>query len=122
MKQLVLVILFFSVKLVFAQNFTDPEDLRQDTERYKSVDPLKMRSLSNQIKDDPNGVIRETNKALNQFYLSDPSQKKIQQEQDIQSVYSQAYEYGVKREWNVNQNRLFMKRLSETSQKAFLSG
>ncbi len=84
-------------------------------ERYLpyNIDEIEASAASTNF--NPRLVAEELGQKLNQFYLSDPSEKKIANRQDNDS--NAAF---YRKEWNVNLQRLFMRDLLAKTQKSFI--
>lgn len=76
-------------------------------ERYKKYPMEEVDNITKQIERAPNDVKRELNDKLSEFYLSDPSQKKILQQQNVNTGYF--LQKKITKEWNANIQRLFIK-------------
>lgn len=112
-------ILLFSVAInsLLAQRVPE-ETLRDEMPRYTKYTLEEIEQIAKDIDFNPRGTIDEINARLNEFYLSDPSRKKIQQEQDIN--LDLPFEMRGEKEWNVNLHRLFMKDLLSTPSSSYL--
>lgn len=99
----------FCIQYLFAQ------DLQKDLDRYLPFTVEEIEELAQDLNFDPRGVVDTLNNRLSQFYLSDPSQKKIEQRQLLQGD-----ENLYVREWNVNIQRLFIRDLLSKEQKGFI--
>ena len=84
-------------------------------ERYLpyNIDEIEASAASTNF--NPRLVAEELGQKLNQFYLSDPSEKKIANRQDNDSNAA-----WYRKEWNVNLQRLFMRDLLAKTQKSFI--
>ncbi|MCS6984497.1 MAG: hypothetical protein NZM25_05135 [Leptospiraceae bacterium] len=91
------------------------QDLSQDIDRYLPFRIEDIEALGQDLNFDPRGVVDNLTKELSRFYLSDPSQKKIEQRQLLQGD-----ENLYVREWNVNIRRLFIRDLLGEVQKSFV--
>ncbi len=92
-----------------------PVNLRRDLERYTPFPITETQELAQDLDFDPRGVADTLTARLSQFYLSDPSRKKIEQRQLLdgdENLYV--------REWNVNIQRLFLRDLLAQPQSSFL--
>lgn len=107
----------YCLPLVFA-GVALAQNLRSDLERYQKMPLSDILPYEQDLEKNPRRVVAEVTRKLNEFYLSDTSQKKIQQEQDVNIHLP--YEYEVKKEWNVNIQRLFMRNLLSTQANRFL--
>lgn len=89
--------------------------VQKKLERYLpySVDEIEASAAS--INFNPRLVAEELGQKLDQFYLSDPSEKKIANRQDNDSNAA-----WYRKEWNVNLQRLFMRDLLARTQKSFI--
>ncbi|AFM11435.1 Tetratricopeptide TPR_1 repeat-containing protein [Turneriella parva DSM 21527] len=104
---------------VFAGNLRAKEirenPVQKKLERYLpySIDEIEASAAS--INFNPRLVAEELGQKLDQFYLSDPSEKKIANRQDNDSNAA-----WYRKEWNVNLQRLFMRDLLARTQKSFI--
>lgn len=105
---------FFSMS-VFAQS--ERTNLRRDIDRYKPYSLTEIKTISADIDFNPRGVAAEIGRRLNEFYLSDPSRKKIQNRQDLGDMGATGVYNKV---WNINLTRLFIKDLLATQADSFL--
>ncbi len=89
--------------------------VQKKLERYLpySIDEIEASAAS--INFNPRLVAEELGQKLDQFYLSDPSEKKIANRQDNDSNAA-----WYRKEWNVNLQRLFMRDLLARTQKSFI--
>lgn len=109
------IILF--VLFVFKVNFIVSKDLQKDIERYKKY-PMEDIDQSLELIDRaPNDVKRNLTDKLREFYLSDPSEKKILQRQNVNTGFF--LQKKINREWNSNIQRLFIKDLMSQSIEGF---
>lgn len=84
-------------------------------ERYLPYPIEETEASAASVDFNPRLVAEELGQKLNQFYLSDPSDKKIANRQDNDSNAA-----WYRKEWNVNLQRLFMRDLLAKTQKAFI--
>ncbi|HRP69805.1 MAG TPA: hypothetical protein PLY93_09775 [Turneriella sp.] len=89
--------------------------LAKKLERYQPYDLSEIEASAQSLNFNPRLVAEELGEKLNQFYLSDPSAKKIVNRQDNDSNTA-----WYRKEWNVNIQRLFMRDLLAKPQKSFL--
>jgi hypothetical protein len=89
--------------------------VRTKLERYLPYNIDEIEASAASISFNPRLVAEELGQKLNQFYLSDPSEKKIANRQDNDSNAA-----WYRKEWNVNLQRLFMRDLLAKTQKSFL--
>ncbi|MCB1148458.1 MAG: hypothetical protein KDK38_16765, partial [Leptospiraceae bacterium] len=80
--------------------------LQRDIARYSQYSLEEIETIATDTDFDPRGVSEELGRRLDEFYLSDPSRKKIQQRQDLGSGESDGR---YQKEWNINLTRLFVK-------------
>lgn len=93
------------------------ENLREDINRYTPYNIAEIREIGQNVKFNPRGVKDEMESRLNEFYLSDPTNRKIQQRQVLETSTDTIY----KREWNTNIQRLFIRDLlSEKAEQNFV--
>lgn len=78
-----------------------------------NIDEIEASAAS--VNFNPRLVAEELGQKLNQFYLSDPSEKKVANRQDNDSNAA-----WYRKEWNVNLQRLFMRDLLAKPQKSFI--
>ena len=105
--------IFFLSPLLFV--FESPsQGLTKEQERYKRYKPAEILEIAKRFEDEPTKIISYLDQKLNEFYLSDVSQKKIQAQKKIgYGPYN--IEADQIEEFNTNLRRLFMKFI--TSQK-----
>lgn len=89
--------------------------VQKKLERYLPFPIEEITASSASIDFNPRLVAEELGQKLNQFYLSDPSEKKIANRQDNDSNAA-----WYRKEWNVNLQRLFMRDLLAKTQKGFI--
>jgi len=82
----------------------------KELKRYKKYSMKEIQSISKNITIDPRAVVRELNKMLNNFYLENISEKKIQYNLDISYDFFGS-KLSKKKEWNVDLLRNYMKKL-----------
>ena len=94
------------------------QELAPDQERYLKYKPQEIRNLANELGSQPGKLVQNLKEKLNEFYLSDPSQKKIQAlRKSEQSLYSFRED---DQESNTNARRLFLKQVTKQKVKGFL--
>ena len=94
------------------------QELAPDQERYLKYKPQEIRNLANELGSQPGKLVQNLKEKLNEFYLSDPSQKKIQAlRKSEQSLYSFRED---DQESNANARRLFLKQVTKQKVKGFL--
>lgn len=91
--------------------------LQRDIARYSQYSLEEIETIATDTDFDPRGVSEELGRRLDEFYLSDPSRKKIQQRQDLGSGESDGR---YQKEWNINLTRLFVKNLLSQPANGFL--
>jgi len=84
-------------------------------ERYLPYNIDEIEASAGSINFNPRLVAEDLGQKLNQFYLSDPSEKKIANRQDTDSNAA-----WYRKEWNVNLQRLFMRDLLAKTQPSFI--
>lgn len=84
-------------------------------ERYLPYSIDEIEASASSINFNPRLVAEDLGQKLNQFYLSDPSEKKIANRQDNDSNAA-----WYRKEWNVNLQRLFMRDLLAKTQPSFI--
>lgn len=84
-------------------------------ERYLPYSIDEIEATASSIDFNPRLVAEDLGQKLNQFYLSDPSEKKIANRQDNDSNAA-----WYRKEWNVNLQRLFMRDLLAKTQPSFI--
>ncbi|HNJ65122.1 MAG TPA: hypothetical protein PKW28_04450, partial [Turneriella sp.] len=84
-------------------------------ERYLPYSIDEIEASAGSINFNPRLVAEDLGQKLNQFYLSDPSEKKIANRQDNDSNAA-----WYRKEWNVNLQRLFMRDLLAKTQPSFI--
>lgn len=84
-------------------------------ERYLPYSIDEIEATASSINFNPRLVAEDLGQKLNQFYLSDPSEKKIANRQDNDSNLA-----WYRKEWNVNLQRLFMRDLLAKPQQGFI--
>ena len=104
---------------ILPQFIFSQEDTEKELERYKKVDIEKVHASGNKIAESPGDTVKELNEMLNEFYLSDVSNKKLRRDLDLQS--DMPYDYPIPKSWNKNIQRLFIKDfLSENGRKELI--
>lgn len=106
-------ILIFTPALLAKEIRENP--VQKKLERYLPFSIEEITASSASIDFNPRLVAEELGQKLNQFYLSDPSEKKIANRQDNDSNAA-----WYRKEWNVNLQRLFMRDLLAKTQKGFV--
>lgn len=89
--------------------------VQKKLERYLPYTIDEIEASATSINFNPRLVAEELGQKLDQFYLSDPSEKKIANRQDNDSNAA-----WYRKEWNVNLQRLFMRDLLAKTQKSFI--
>ncbi len=89
--------------------------VQKKLERYLPYTIDEIEASATSINFNPRLVAEELGQKLDQFYLSDPSEKKIANRQDNDSNAA-----WYRKEWNVNLQRLFMRDLLAKTQKSFV--
>lgn len=84
-------------------------------ERYLPYNIDEIAASASSINFNPRLVAEDLSQKLNQFYLSDPSEKKIANRQDNDSNAA-----WYRKEWNVNLQRLFMRDMLAKTQPSFI--
>ncbi len=89
--------------------------MQKRLERYLPYNIDEIEASAGSINFNPRLVAEDLGLKLNQFYLSDPSEKKIANRQDNDSNAA-----WYRKEWNVNLQRLFMRDLLAKTQPSFI--
>ena len=89
--------------------------MQKRLERYLPYSIDEIEASAGSINFNPRLVAEDLGQKLNQFYLSDPSEKKIANRQDNDSNAA-----WYRKEWNVNLQRLFMRDLLAKTQPSFI--
>ncbi|MBV6492077.1 MAG: hypothetical protein LDLANPLL_00067 [Turneriella sp.] len=108
-------VLYFSFLPVSWAKEIQENPLQKKLERYQPFSLEGIETSAASINFNPRLVAEELGQKLNQFYLSDPSAKKVANRQDNDSNTA-----WFRKEWNVNIQRLFMRDLLAKPQKSFL--
>ena len=94
------------------------QELAEDQERYLKYKPQEIRDLANELGPQPDQLVQNLKEKLNEFYLSDPSQKKARiLRKSEHSLYSFRED---DQESNANSRRLFLKQVTKQKVKGFL--
>ena len=107
-------VIFLPVSLAHPKEIRE-NPVQRKLERYLPFAIDEIEASASSISFNPRLVSEELGQKLNQFYLSDPSEKKIANRQDNDSNAA-----WYRKEWNVNLQRLFMRDLLAKTQKAFI--
>ncbi len=111
--------LFGIILYVGCFSFLFPQEKSLNEERYLKYKPRDIQSTIDALKDQPQELINNLKKKLSQFYLDDPSQKKIQARKKINyGIYnSEANEIEF---LNTNSRRLQVRKITREKIKGFL--
>jgi len=113
-KYALLTVFIFPFSISFAKEIRE-NPVEKKIERYLPHNIDEIEASAGSIQFNPRLVAEDLGAKLSQFYLSDPSEKKIANRQDNDS--NAAF---YRKEWNVNLQRLFMRDLLAKTQKAFI--
>ncbi len=97
--------------------FIHARNLREDVARYEKYPMEDVEKILENTEKAPNDAKRDLLDKLRDFYLSDPSEKKILQQQDVNQGYF--LQKKITKEWNVNIQRLFIKDILSNPIKGF---
>ncbi len=108
--------IFLSLLLILSAFAASGQNLRDEKSRYTPYFLSEIRSIGETLEFNPRGVKDEMETRLREFYLSDPSDRKIHQRQILSTSDNDIY----RREWNINLQRLFMHDILNTQEETFL--